>query len=662
MVGGSSYHPIYLLRGEFIMHNLIIDLETYSSTDISKSGVYRYAEDKEFEILLFGYSVDFNEAKVIDLKSGEKIPEEVIEAIKSDDVLKWAHNASFERVCLSRYLRLPTQTYLDPSSWRCSMVYASLLGLPKALKDIGVVLELDKQKLDEGKDLIRYFSLPCKATKSNKMRTRNLPIHDISKWTLFKEYNKRDVDSEVEIIKRLSAIKVPDFIWREYSESERINDRGVLIDKYLVSNAIDIAAKTNENLLNSLQNLTNLSNPNSVTQLKKWLIEQGLEVEDLGKKNVEWLIKSTTNHLISSALALRLQTSKSSIKKYEAMEKCKLSDQRIRGMFQFYGASRTGRFASKFVQLQNLRQNHLSDLEGAREIVKNGDIEALNILYDDIPDVLSQLIRTAFIPKKNHKFIVADFSAIEARVLAWYAGETWVLDAFKNGEDIYCATASKMYGIPVVKHGINGDLRQKGKQANLACGYGGSIGALKAMGALDAGLKEEELQELVDSWRSANPHIVRFWWDIDKAIRTVIKEHREVSLYRLSIYFDKGVLFIKLPSGRTLAYIRPRISDINGDITYEGIGNTKKWERIDSYGPKFVENIVQATARDILCNSIHNLKAYDIVMHIHDEVVIEASLDTKLEEVTSLMSKSPSWASDLLLRADGYECNFYQKD
>ena len=644
------------------MHNLIIDLETYSSTDISKSGVYRYAEDKDFEILLFGYSIDFNETKVIDLKSGEKIPEEVIKAIKSDDVLKWAHNASFERVCLSRYLGLPLHTYLDPSSWRCSMVYASMLGLPKSLKDIGIVLELDKQKLDEGKDLIRYFSVPCKPTKSNKMRTRNLSIHDISKWTLFKEYNKRDVDSEVEIIKRLSAIKVPDFIWREYSESEMINDKGVLIDKYLVSNAIDIAAKTNENLLNSLQNLTNLSNPNSVTQLKKWLIEQGLEVEDLGKKNVEGLIKSTTNHLISSALALRLQTSKSSIKKYEAMEKCKLSDQRIRGMFQFYGASRTGRFASKFVQLQNLRQNHLSDLDGAREIVKNGDIEALNMLYDDIPDVLSQLIRTAFIPKKNHKFIVADFSAIEARVLAWYAGETWVLDAFKNGEDIYCATASKMYGVPVVKHGVNGDLRQKGKQANLACGYGGSVGALKAMGALDAGLKEDELQELVDTWRSANPHIVKFWWDIDKAIRTVIKEHREVSLYRLSIYFDKGVLFIKLPSGRALAYIRPRISDINGDITYEGIGNTKKWERIDSYGPKFVENIVQATARDILCNSIHNLKAYDIVMHIHDEVVIETSLNTKLEEVTSFMSKSPSWASDLLLRADGYECNFYQKD
>ena len=643
------------------MHNLIIDLETYSSTDISKSGVYRYAEDKDFEILLFGYSIDFNEAKIIDLKSGEKIPEEVIEAIKSDDVLKWAHNASFERICLSRYLRLPTQTYLDPSSWRCSMVYASMLGLPKSLKDIGIVLELDKQKLDEGKDLIRYFSVPCKPTKSNKIRTRNLPIHDISKWTLFKEYNRRDVDSEVEIIKRLCAINVRDFIWREYSESERINDRGVLIDKNLVSNAIDIAAKTNENLLNSLQNITNLSNPNSVTQLKKWLIEQGLEVEDLGKKNVECLIKSTTNHLISSALALRLQTSKSSIKKYEAMEKCKLSDQRIRGMFQFYGASRTGRFASKFVQLQNLRQNHLSDLEGARELVKNGDIEALNILYDDIPDVLSQLIRTAFIPKKNHKFIVADFSAIEARVLAWYAGETWVLDAFKNGEDIYCATASKMYGVPVVKHGVNGDLRQKGKQATLSCGYGGSVGALKAMGALDAGLKEDELQELVDTWRSANPHIVKFWWDVDKAIKKAYSERVTVRLNNLLFNYKGSIMYITLPSGRSIAYVRFRVRE-DESITYEGKLPNNKWGEIESYGPKFVENIVQATARDILCNSIHNLKAYDIVMHIHDEVVIEASKETKLDKVTSLMSKSPSWASDLLLRADGYECDFYQKD
>ena len=644
------------------MKNLIIDIETYSSEDISKCGVYRYSEAKDFEILLFSYCIDFSKVKVIDLANGEKLPNEIVEAIKSSEVIKWAHSAQFERICLSRYLRLPEHTYLDPTSWRCSMVYASLLCLPKSLKDLGYILNLDKQKLEEGKELIKYFSVPCKPTKSNNFRTRNLPIHDLEKWSLFKTYNKRDVETECEIIKRLSNHALPSFIWEEYAESETINDRGVLIDNSLVDNAIDISDKTTKILKNTLQKLTNLENPNSVSQLKKWLKEHGLEVEDLGKKNVENILKSGPSDLIDLVLALRLQTSKSSIKKYEAINNCKCSDSRIRGMFQFVGASRTGRYASKFVQLQNLRQNHLSNLSDVRELVKNGDIEALNLLYDDIPDVLSQLIRTAFIPKPNHKFIVADFSAIEARVLAWYAGETWVLDAFKNGEDIYCATASKMYGVPVIKHGINGELRQKGKQATLSCGYGGSVGALKAMGALDAGLKEEELQELVDSWRRANPHIVKFWWDIDKAIRTVIKEHREVSLYRLSIYFDKGVLFIKLPSGRALAYIRPRISDINGDITYEGIGNTKKWERIDSYGPKFVENIVQATARDILCNSIHNLKAYDIVMHIHDEVVIEASLDTKLEEVTSLMSKSPSWASDLLLRADGYECNFYQKD
>ena len=644
------------------MKNLIIDIETYSSEDISKCGVYKYVEANDFEILLFGYSVDFGEVRVIDLARGEVIPREIIESIKSNDVLKWAHNASFERVCLSRYLGLPTHTYLDPSSWRCSMVYASCLSLPKSLKDLGYILKLDKQKLEEGKELIKYFSVPCKPTKTNNYRTRNLSSDDLIRWETFKAYNKRDVETECEIIKRLESHSLVSTIWMEYGESESINDRGVLIDEKLVDNAIDISDKTTLILKNTLQKLTNLENPNSVMQLKNWLKEQGLEVEDLGKKNVQNIIKNAPSDLINLVLALRLQTSKSSIKKYEAIKNCKCSDSRVRGMFQFVGATRTGRYASKFVQLQNLRQNHLSNLSDIRELVKNGDIEALNLLYDDIPDVLSQLIRTAFIPKKDHKFIVADFSAIEARVLTWYAGETWVLDAFKNGEDIYCATASKMYGVPVVKHGVNGDLRQKGKQATLSCGYGGSVGALKAMGALDAGLKEDELQELVDTWRSANPHIVKFWWDIDKAIRTVIKEHREVSLYRLSIYFDKGVLFIKLPSGRALAYIRPRISDINGDITYEGIGNTKKWERIDSYGPKFVENIVQATARDILCNSIHNLKAYDIVMHIHDEVVIEASLNTKLEEVTSLMSKSPSWASDLLLRADGYECNFYQKD
>lgn len=643
------------------MKNLIIDIETYSSEDISKCGVYKYVEANDFEILLFGYSVDFGEVRVVDLARGEVIPQEIIDAIKSNDVLKWAHNASFERICLSRYLGLPTHTYLDPSSWRCSMIYASCLSLPKSLKDLGYILKLDKQKLEEGKELIKYFSVPCKPTKSNNYRTRNLPKDDPLKWESFKAYNKRDVETECEIIKRLESHSLVNTIWMEYGESETINDRGVLIDEKLVDNAIDISDKTTLILKNTLQKLTNLENPNSVMQLKNWLKEQGLEVEDLGKKNVQNIIKNAPSDLINLVLALRLQTSKSSIKKYEAIKNCKCSDSRVRGMFQFVGATRTGRYASKFVQLQNLRQNHLSNLSDVRELVKNGDIEALNLLYDDIPDVLSQLIRTAFIPKKDHKFIVADFSAIEARVLAWYAGETWVLDAFKNGEDIYCATASKMYGVPVEKHGVNGDLRQKGKQATLSCGYGGSVDALKAMGALDAGLKEDELQELVDTWRSANPHIVKFWWDVDKAIKKAYSERVTVRLNNLLFNYKGSIMYITLPSGRSIAYVRFRVRE-DESITYEGKLPNNKWGEIESYGPKFVENIVQATARDILCNSIHNLKAYEIVMHIHDEVVIETSKETKLEEVTSLMSKSPSWANDLLLKADGYECDFYQKD
>lgn len=643
------------------MKNLIIDIETYSSEDISKCGVYKYVEANDFEILLFGYSVDFGEVRVVDLARGEVIPQEIIEAIKSNDILKRAHNASFERICLSRYLGLPKHTYLDPFSWRCSMVYASCLSLPKSLKDLGYILKLDKQKLEEGKELIKYFSVPCKPTKTNNYRTRNLPKDDPLKWETFKVYNKRDVETECEIIKRLESHSLVSTIWMEYGESESINDTGVLIDEKLVNNAIDISNKTTLILKNTLQKLTNLENPNSVMQLKNWLKEQGLEVEDLGKKNVQNIIKNAPSDLINLVLALRLQTSKSSIKKYEAIKNCKCSDSRVRGMFQFVGATRTGRYASKFVQLQNLRQNHLSNLSDIRELVKNSDIEALNLLYDDIPDVLSQLIRTAFIPKKDHKFIVADFSAIEARVLAWYAGETWVLDAFKNGEDIYCATASKMYGVPVVKHGVNGDLRQKGKQATLSCGYGGSVGALKAMGALDAGLKEDELQELVDTWRSANPHIVKFWWDVDKAIKKAYSERVTVRLNNLLFNYKGSIMYITLPSGRSIAYVRFRVRE-DKSITYEGKLPNNKWGEIESYGPKFVENIVQATARDILCNSIHNLKAYDIVMHIHDEVVIEASKETKLDKVTSLMSKSPSWANDLLLRADGYECDFYQKD
>ena len=643
------------------MKNLIIDIETYSSEDISKCGVYRYAEAEDFEILLFGYSVDFSEVKVVDIASGERIPNEIVEAIKSNDIIKTAHNSSFERICLSRHLGLPKHTYLDSSSWRCSMVYASLLSLPKSLKDLGFILKLDKQKLEEGKDLIKYFSVPCKPTKSNNFRTRNLSSDDPIKWETFKTYNKRDVETECEIIRRLSNHALPSFIWVEYAESEAINDRGVLIDNVLVDNAIDISDKTTLILKNTLQKLTNLENPNSVMQLKKWLKEQGLEVEDLGKKNVENILKSGPSELINLVLALRLQTSKSSIKKYEAINNCKCSDSRVRGMFQFVGASRTGRFASKFVQLQNLRQNHLPNLSDVRELVKKGDMEALNLLYDDVPDLLSQLIRTAFIPKPNHKFIVADFSAIEARVLAWYAGETWVLDAFKNGEDIYCATASKMYGVPVVKHGINGELRQKGKQATLSCGYGGSVGALKAMGALDAGLKEDELQELVDTWRNANPHIVQFWWDVNKAIKKAYFDRVTVRLNKLLFNYKGSIMYITLPSGRSIAYVRFRVRE-DDSITYEGKLQNNKWGEIESYGPKFVENIVQATSRDILCNSIHNLKDFEIVMHVHDEVVIEASKDTKLEEVTSPMSRSPAWANDLLLKADGYECDFYQKD
>ena len=543
------------------MKNLIIDIETFSSVDISKSGVYPYAESSDFEILLFGYSVDIEEVKVVDLASGEKIPKEIIEAIKSNEVIKISHNASFERVCLSRYLGLPTHTYLDASSWRCSLTYASALSLPKSLKEIGYILNLDKQKLEEGKDLIKYFSVPCKPTKSNNFRTRNLPIHDLGKWRLFKTYNKRDVESEIEIIKRLINFHLSSKIWEEYKESETINDRGVLIDEKLVDNAIKINDEISLNLRKTLQKLTNLENPNSVIQLKNWLKEQGLEVEDLGKKNVEELLRNGPSEIISLVLALRLQTSKSSIKKYEAMNNCKCTDNRVRGMFQFVGASRTGRFASKFVQLQNLKRNNLSKISEVRELVKNGDITTLSILFDDVPDVLSQLIRTAFIPKESHKFIVADFSAIEARVLAWYAGETWVLDAFKNGEDIYCATASKMYGVPVVKYGINGELRQKGKQATLSCGYGGSVGALKAMGALDAGLKENELQELVDTWRNANPHIVEFWWDVDKAIRKAYEERITITLNNLLFNYRNHMLVITLPSGRSITYVRFKINE-----------------------------------------------------------------------------------------------------
>jgi DNA polymerase len=645
--------------------SLSIDIETYSSADLAKCGVYRYSESEDFEILLFGYSADGSDVKVVDLAGGEKIPPAIIGCLKDDGVVKCAFNAMFERVCLSRYLGLPPNTYLNPSSWHCDMIWAAYLGLPLSLKGVGTVLRLEEQKLDEGKSLIAYFCKPCYPTKANGCRTRNYFYHDKEKWGQFLSYNRRDVVTELAIQKRLSQYPVPDSVWKEYTEDQRINDRGVRIDEELVSKAIDLDTASKEELRNHMQILTRIDNPNSVKQLKGWLGEKGIEVGSLGKKDVARLKEGIESGDIANVLTLRQQLSKSSVKKYQAMQNVVCRDGRVHGMFQFYGANRSGRFSGRIVQLQNLPQNHLSDLESARGLVKEGDMEALKLLYEDVPDTLSQLIRTAFIPRENSKFIVADFSAIEARVIAWYAHESWRLKAFENGEDIYCASASKMFKVPVVKHGINGELRQKGKIAELALGYGGSVGALTAMGALDMGLKQEELGPLVKAWRGANPAIVQFWWDVDKAVRNAIKTRLPQKTHGLMLIVQSGILFITLPSKRRLAYVKPKIiiDDCGSEkITYEGVGEAKKWERIESYGPKFVENIVQGTARDILCNSINNLSGFDIVMHVHDEVIIDAPKSLACDEVISLMTRNPSWCGDLCLKADGYECSFYQKD
>lgn len=646
------------------MQTLSIDIETYSDVPLQKTGVYRYVEPPSFEILLFSYSVDSTPVKVVDLACGEKIPDEIISALTDDSVTKWAFNASFERICLSRFLGYPTGKYLSPKSWKCSMVWAATMGLPLSLEGVGAVLGLKKQKLTEGKELIRYFCQPCPPTKSNGQRTRNFPHHAPDKWQLFKQYNIRDVETEMAIQARLAKYPVPDFVWKEYHIDQEINDRGVALDMELVHQAIAMDSRSRAELTTAMKEITELENPNSVQQMKQWLSDNGLKTDTLGKNAVADLMKTAPPKL-QNVLTLRQQLAKSSVKKYQAMETAVCSDGRARGMFQFYGANRTGRWAGRIIQMQNLPQNHLDDLAQARDLVQGGDFEAVQMLYEDVPDTLSQLIRTAFIPKKGCKFIVADFSAIEARVIAWLAGEKWRQKVFSDGGDIYCASASQMFGVPVEKHGTNGHLRQKGKIAELALGYGGSVGALKAMGAIDMGLTEDELPELVSAWRQANPHIVKLWWDIDRVVKDAVIKKTTTEAYGLKFICRSGMLFIALPSGRRLAYVKPKIGEnrFGGScITYEGVGSTKKWEHIESYGPKFVENIVQATARDILCYAMKTLRHCSIVMHIHDELVIEADSDISLEFICKEMSKTPPWANGLLLRADGYETYFYKKD
>jgi DNA polymerase len=645
------------------MKTLEIDIETFSSVNLAKSGVYRYVEAEDFEVLLFAYSVDGGQVQVVDLACGEKLPEEIINALTDLNVTKWAFNANFERVCLSRWLGLSTG-YLDPKSWRCTMVWSAYMGLPLSLEGLGAVLGLEKQKLIEGKDLIRYFCTPCKPTLSNGQRNRNLPIHAQDKWSAFKAYNRRDVEAEMSIQAKLARFPVPESIWDEYHLDQEINDRGVALDLEFVNRAIEIDERSRSELLGKMKSLTALDNPNSVQQLKEWLADNGLETETLGKKAVSELLETAIEPL-GEVLSLRQQLAKSSVKKYQAMENVVCPDGRARGMFQFYGANRTGRFAGRLIQLQNLPRNQMPDLAQARSLVRSGNFAALEMLYDSVPEVLSELIRTSFIPKDGCKFIVADFSSIERIVLAWLASEKWVLDAYKAKKDLYIATASQMFQVPIEQIDKKSPLRQKGKVADLACGYGGSVGALKAMGALKMGLTEDELKPLVNSWRSANSNIVRFWWDVNRAAIKAVRDRTITETHNIRFSYQSGMLFITLPSGRRLAYVKPRIgvNQFGSDcVTYEGVGGTKKWERLQSYGPKFVENIVQALSRDLLCHAMQNLRHFPIVMHIHDEIVIEAENQITTEDICQIMSQTPSWAKGLLLRADGYETGFYKKD
>ena len=660
------------------IQTLSLDLETFSDVDLQKCGVYKYAQSPNFEILLFGVSVNGGEVVVYDLAQGDTVSMKIVEALTDDTVTKWAYNAAFERICLSVWLQRnypayfhsysinedTVGDYLDPSAWKCSMIWAAYMGLPLSLAGAGTVLGLEEQKLKEGKDLIRYFCVPCKPTKVNGGRTRNLPEHDMEKWNTFIFYNKRDVEVEMSIQDRLKKFPVPDFVWDEYHLDQEINDRGIALDMAVVENAIAFDAKSKAELAEKMQKLTDLDNPNSVVQMKQWLLDNGLEMDSLGKKEVAQAVKTAPKELVE-VLLLRQQLSKSSVKKYQAMQNAVCEDGRARGMFQFYGANRSGRWAGRMIQLQNLPQNHMPDLEQARELVESSNYDAMELLYDDIPDTLSQLIRTAFVPRPGMKFVVADFSAIEARVLSHLAKENWRTEVFANNGDIYCASASAMFGVPVEKHGVNGNLRQKGKIAELALGYGGSVGALKAMGALDMGLDEEELQPLVDSWRAANPNIVRFWWEVDRCVKETVKKRVPTETHGIRFIYQSGMLFIKLPSGRQLSYVKPRMGEnrFGGEsVTYEGVGGTKKWERIESYGPKFVENIVQAISRDILAHSMRTLSHCFICGHVHDELIIECSMGVSLDAICEQMGRTPAWIPGLLLRADGYECSFYKKD
>lgn len=660
------------------MKNIFIDLETYSDIDLQKCGVYRYAESPNFEILLFGYSIDGDAVKVIDIAMGETIPPEILMSLTDENITKWAFNSQFERVCLSAYLRKnypkyfkpygaaddTVEKYISPKGWKCSLVRAAYMGLPLSLKAVGEVLKLTEQKMDEGKALIKYFSVPCAPTKTNGGRTRNLPIHDENKWNLFKTYNKRDVEVEMAIHQKLHKFPVPDFVWEEFWIDQTINDRGIKIDAEIVKNAIKIDEITRQSLTSAMKEITSVENPNSVMQMKQWLADNGLSVDSLGKKEVSELLKTAPPKL-AKVLELRQQLSKSSVKKYQTMQNTMCADCRARGMFRFYGANRSGRWAGRLIQLQNLPQNHMPDLRESRELVKTGNLTALKLLYDDISDTLSQLIRTAFVPRAGYKFIVSDFSAIEARVIAHIAGETWREDIFKSGGDIYCASASRMFHCKVEKHGENSHLRQKGKIAELALGYGGSVGALKSMGALEMGMNESELQPLVDSWRNANSNIVALWWDVDRCVKQVIKERNSANTHSIGFKYESGMLFIILPSGRRLCYVRPRIGEnqFGGEsVTYEGISTSKKWDRIESYGPKFVENIVQATSRDILCYAMKSLSDYYIVGHVHDELIIECKKYVAVDSICEQMSKTPPWMPGLVLSADGYETDFYCKD